>query len=471
MRTIRTRQAMALALCLVTGALAAYLGVRYARANTPSPELTTRIEAAVDNAAPRDTVQLDPRLVRSGGGKGKDFNIYGYDYAKIDRLAKEYRDIPRVPFLQDVFARATKGHEGASDNEKWLAVMDYFYHTIRHAPVEQPMYADGTMVTDPLMLLELHEGRCGHVARVIVDVALANHYNARLLQLAAHLVAEVNWGGKWHWVDADSGIPVDSLRARYAELPSVAELARTPHVLDSLAFRNWQWRADQRRTLDGVVVPEYTNYPGDLLPSSVYFGRQIFTAVFGGRRRTATVLTYHYKQGDISQWDGDRYWGWQHLRIETEEIPTVPVDYAPFHFTITGPEAVYLEGGHAVVPVRWTAEGRPNCQADDVRNCTSEFDKLGYEVRVSRATRGWNYDFRDYDYMPKRGAGDLLVTRNVRKIDASTYGIDVPIHDHTDLFIEVVPVALDQEHSSEFMWPSNEITVRIVPRTWTEANR
>ena len=54
---------------------------------------------------------------------------------------------------------------------------------------------------------------------------------------------------------------------------------------------------------------------------------------------------------------------------ETEAIPAVPVDYAPLHLTITGPEAVYPEGGRAVVPVRWTAQGRPVCQPDQVRNC------------------------------------------------------------------------------------------------------
>lgn len=55
----------------------------------------------------------------------------------------------------------------------------------------------------------------------------------------------------------------------------------------------------------------------------------------------------------------------------------------------------------------------------------------------------------------------MLVTRAVRKIDDTTYGIDVPVHDGSEVFIEVVLVVLDKAHSGEFMWPSNELRVLV----------
>jgi hypothetical protein len=427
-------------------------------------EADSRLREAVDAASPEDITQVHPRPVYGQGRSLSDVLIYRYDYGEVDRLEKRYRGVPRAAFLREEFTRAIKGHENGSDNEKWLAVMNYLSRTLRHPAIEQPMYPDRTMVTDPMILLLLREGRCGHQARVVVDMALANHYEARLVQLAAHLVAEVKWGGEWHWIDADAGIPADSLRSRFAELPSVEALARNPYVLDGFAARNWEMGESAHRTFDGMYVPQDCYYPGSLLPSSTYFGEQIFTGVFGGRTALKKpAITYYYKEGAIAKWETDRYWGWNGLRAETRSIPTVPVDYAPLRLTITGPAAVFAEGGRAVIPVRWVAQGRPVCEPRQVRNCRLIFDKLAYEVRVSRATRGWDYDFRDYDFMPGSGKGDVLVTRKVRKVDATTFGIDVPVHDISGVFIEVAPVALDKAHGSEFMWPSNELAVQVEP--------
>ena len=240
-------------------------------------------------------------------------------------------------------------------------------------------------------------------------------------------------------------------------------LAHNPYVLDTLAGRNWATGESAHRTVNGVYVPLDIYYPGDLLNSSTYFGRQIFTGVFGGRNASQAGLTYFYKKGAIGQWEGNRYWGWNDLRTEVEPVPMVPVNYAPLSLTITGPEAVYAERGHAVISVRWIAQGRPVCDPEQVRNCQVDFGKLGYEVRVSRASRGWDYDFRDYAFMPQSGKGDVLVTREVHKIEAMTYGIDIPVQDISEVFIEVVPVALDKTHSGDFIWPSNELAVHVRP--------
>jgi hypothetical protein len=467
MRADQTRLAVLIACGIGAVVLVGYAGASDAGGSSQGREMASRLTEALEAALPKDTLQLYPRAVRAEGASMRDLTVYRYDFDEIDRLEKRYQGVSRAEFLRGIFARAVKGHEGGSDNEKWLAVIDYFSRAMRHPSLEQPMYRDRSVVSDPLILLLLREGRCGLQAGVIVDLALTNHYEARLVHVACHFVAEVKWGQKWHWVDADGGVPVDSLRSRFAELPSVEELARTPYVLDSFAFRNWRWGDNAERTLDGVMVSRslFLDYPGELLPSAIYFGNQVFLGAFVHKPAPKTALAYYYKKGTIAQWETDRYWGWKDLHVETSPIPTVPVAYAPQRLRISGPQAVFAEGGRAVIPVRWTAQGRPVCQPDQVWNCKLAFDTLGYEVRVSRATRGWDYDFRDYQYMPKSGKGDVLVTRDVRKIDSQTYGIDLPVQDVPEVYIEVVPVALDQAHRNDFMWPSNELAVPVLGKS------
>src|ERR1043165_5320434 len=188
----------------VVAVLAGYAGARFAIGRRERPEMTSRLMEAINFTAPNDLVQIYPKGERGHGLAMNNLVTYHYEFDEVEQLEKRYQGISREKFLRGVFARAVKGRESASDNEKWLAVIDYFGRAMRHPPVEQPMNRDGSMITDPLILLLLQEGRCGHQAGVIVDLALANHYEARLLQLAAHLVAEVKWGGTWHWVDGDA---------------------------------------------------------------------------------------------------------------------------------------------------------------------------------------------------------------------------------------------------------------------------
>ena len=132
----------------------------------------------------------------------------------------------RASALKQLFEKITRGQ--ASDCDKWYATMDFLRLAMRHTTVGQPMHRDGSMVCDPLTLLSLGEGRCGHVARVVVDLALANGYRARLVQLACHVVAEVRWGGQWHCIDANADFPPALVRTVLRGLPSVVELAKGP---------------------------------------------------------------------------------------------------------------------------------------------------------------------------------------------------------------------------------------------------
>jgi hypothetical protein len=59
------------------------------------------------------------------------------------------------------------------------------------------------MVSDPIILLELAEMRCGHSARVSVDLAEAIGWEGRLIQLTGHVISEINVNNEWRCVDFD----------------------------------------------------------------------------------------------------------------------------------------------------------------------------------------------------------------------------------------------------------------------------
>ena len=63
------------------------------------------------------------------------------------------------------------------------------------------------VVSDALELLMLHEGRCGHQAKVVVQLAQAGGWHARLTQLNCHRVAEVLLEGRWVLADSDAWLP------------------------------------------------------------------------------------------------------------------------------------------------------------------------------------------------------------------------------------------------------------------------
>ena len=91
------------------------------------------------------------------------------------------------------------------------------------------------MVSDPLVLLQLGEMRCGHVARVAVDLFSAAGYQARLVQLGAHVIAEVYYGQNWHYFDADMFKGGQCVFNPDGSIPSVDQLSQSPYLIDSLA--------------------------------------------------------------------------------------------------------------------------------------------------------------------------------------------------------------------------------------------
>jgi hypothetical protein len=400
-----------------------------------------------------------------------ELDTYNHDFDKIEAIQVGITHLDTRAILQRLFTEVTAGIDQNSHNEKWLRFSDYVSRRIRHPPFTQPMYADKTMVMHPLVLLILGEGRCGHVARVVVDVALANGYEARLVQLAAHLVAEVKWNGRWHFVDANADFPIESLQADFDELPSVYELSKTPYILDRLPTRGWMWSEKDLRSTTGAKKPYITFYPGRLLTSSVYFAEEILHNKYSGNpNKPRQGIQYWSRKGTHYDWQDDRHYGWRHVTLNEEQpIDPVPIEFHPMPLSISVPTIEYVTEDEVEIPVRFFPLKRITISDDQSSRISFDPSEIQYKVRVSSQSRGWDYDYRNYQFMPALGKADLAVYNTMTKYEGGMIGVNVKLkmdferhfRGETEVFIDVVPQIETLHQRGYFSWPSREAAVQI----------
>lgn len=393
--------------------------------------------------------------------------IYSYDFDKIDKLEQQAKTIDRKIFLKNIFNEAIKRFSNSNEishQDKWYAVLEYFFYNMKFSYPLQPIYRNKTLVTDPVILLLLGEGRCGHIARVIVDIALANGYEARLVQLAAHIIAEVKWENKWHFIDAISHCPVQKLMETFKVWPSISALAKNPYILDTIPCL--LRRADNYyRTLNGQYIPFNCWYPGILRRSSMYFAEELFyNGVYFKENAPREGIIYYYKNGLFVDWQNDKYFGWQNLSFEIEEVPMIPIDYDFILPKLAIPQSIYEQNNKTILPIRFTPAYRITSNQNDIFDIKTNSDDFLYEVRISSQSRGWDYDFPNYQKMPNYNKGDLGIYINeVKYFDDRILGFDLELENITGIvYVEVIAKhkkinVIDKV----FAWPSEESIISV----------
>jgi len=290
-----------------------------------------------------------------------------FDFERLARVEERLDGIDRHQALEALFALITEGATTAS--ERHLRVADFVSGALCHTNLN-PVYPDGTSVYDPLVLLELGQGRCEEAARVAVDLWEAGGLDARLVLLGEHIVAELFYDGGWHFIDPDVFGKGQSLLLDGA-VPSLARLSQSPLLIDEpAAFLEPK---------HGGRLPEHSpNYP-----SRKYFG--------------ATEHTKRYREkGPVSDPARDVWFGWKDSRrndtlardILTSELPPRFQPGAPRIRSVAirpqGDEEAHL------VEVTWS----PSIDRAD--------DLVGYRVYVATRSRGWSYsrDGMDEELLP-----------------------------------------------------------------------
>jgi hypothetical protein len=104
-------------------------------------------------------------------------------------------------------------------------------------------------VTDPLELLELHDGRCGQGVVVTLALLAEAGIEARSVQAHHHVTCEAFYDGGWHLADAlmfGGGQP-----EREGEVPSFAALAAEPYFADAFPLRCFAYDPEELLSADG----------------------------------------------------------------------------------------------------------------------------------------------------------------------------------------------------------------------------
>lgn len=384
----------------------------------------------------------------------------------IELAKKECRHFSVKDVLTVLFRHAVRSIPPDDHAGRWRAVMLFLASTMQHPRLYDPLNPDGSNIANPLVLFWLGEGRCGYIASMVVDIALANGYAARLVQLAAHVVAEVKWNGAWHCIDA-FGLRSKAAILKPGELPSVEELALSPYQLDTVALRSTYISPKMKKILE--LNPPRIPYPGAIPLSSSYFAKELFENKFEGNPRLPRKgIQYYYKT--TAGLTGNYPWWvtWATLKYHGHPTPMVPLEFLPSTPEIICPSMLHVSPGEKTVT--FTVSVKPSkipllTDQEDIEN--KEYSWIickDYEAYISSSSRGWSFDYPDYNYMPAHGKGDILVTDNfIYDEDSGIFSVKLIVPaDLSCCFVDVIPKS-PLRHSSVIpaAWPSSECCVEI----------
>jgi hypothetical protein len=211
-------------------------------------------------------------------------------------------------------------------------------------------------------------------------------------------------------------------------------------------------------------------YPANFTLSSIYFGEQLFLNLFSGDKSRPRTLTYYYKKGDKDSWQKDKRYGWKGSKSEEQIIPMIPVEFDPSRIKILAPKIIYIKNSNLNVPIFFLPPKKISILDDDIFSVVINNDEiLEYEVRVSRETRGWDYDYRNYKYMPTYGKGDLKVFKIIDKLNSDIINTHFTLNDFQgDIFVEVIPKFKKLHERDSFIWPSYEAHIQIFPEKYSK---
>jgi hypothetical protein len=283
--------------------------------------------------------------------------VYDYDFQRLAQIEERLEGVDRKKVLRHIFCVLTK--DATTNKEKHIAILKFLHKSSFHNAYLQPMYPNKEMVCDPLVLLELGEMRCGHVAKVAVDLFAAVGIKGRFVPLGGHTIAEVFYDGSWHYLDADIFGNGETVVDEKGLVPSVIELSRTPYRIDSLAhYFELSFR--------GIPLP-WAYYP-----SYFYFGKASYTE--------GTVV--YYEKTATGDQEQNKLYGWNHYKISDDnerKLYDMKPFYQPGAATFKHIDIDTSKGNKANVYIEWNESQDP------------DNDLLGYKVYVSENSRGWHY--------------------------------------------------------------------------------
>ena len=372
-------------------------------------------------------------LLRLGSPEGR----YDYSFHTTERLSRKYRYVDRRRVLAGIFHKIV-GREKNHARRHEL-VLNFLAKGIFQART-QPLTRNKAMIYDPVILLELHNMRCGNINRIACDLFSSVGYKTRVVQLFGHVISEIYYDSAWHYFDADTVLNSNSTARINGVIPDTKTLSKNPHLLDLKDFyvdvqfdRVTKW--DVRR-----------NYPCGVF---VFLKSQDASPLY--YVKTATPLQ-----------ELNEYYGWNYYT--TEKAGDIAFSYTSRRFPFWQPSLPFVD--------RITVErGKVSL---DCRSVDLDKDLLGYRLFIGTRSRGWEYsryfcgegvkkhvrpvpilDPVSYDRINRMPPSDVALVAS----PDGKFGIDLP---RGTYFMTVM--AYDrhgEEIGKSWYMPSNEIMVSV----------
>jgi len=327
---------------------------------------TPPTSSAVSSADPTAAylAQLDiPALLDRAATYGSPVAPGGDPNAYVAGLQARYRGVDRVAVLREVFARLTAG--AASETDKERAVLGFVQHLSVH-DFASPFIA--VPIFDPLVLFVVHAMDCQKDSRMIADLYGAAGYQSRVVDFYGHAVAEVSYGGGWHYADADMFGGGEVVTLPDGHIPSVAELSRQPALLDRIPVY-----------LENDILASYPGSTGKngaamiwTYPSYSYFSAEYFAKNPGYPAYLAR------RTFPASAPDPDLLFGWNDpgalVRTPASDITLTSIPSRPSPQT---PSIQSVSTGPGEIRLTVSPSGAAPVS--------------GYRVLVGTTSRGWDY--------------------------------------------------------------------------------
>ena len=278
-----------------------------------------------------------------------------YDYIpqQIENLFRKYRYVDRRRVLAGIFHKIVG--EEKDHTRRHELVLDFLAKGIFHSLETQPLNRDGSMVYDPIVLLEFHSMMCGNINRIACDLFSCIGYKARAVQLSGHVIGEIYYDSTWHYFDADTVLNANSIVKINGVIPDTKTLSKNPHLLDK----------------NDIYQESYFNH--SMAWSPFYPGVYVF------RFKSGEYPLYYVKTATPIQ-ELNEYYGWNYystVKAEDIAISSTTEPCPSFQPSLTFVDNISLCPGKVSL----------SCRAID-----NDSDLLGYRLFISTQSRGWDYN-------------------------------------------------------------------------------
>ncbi|MBI9034847.1 MAG: hypothetical protein JEZ03_10295 [Bacteroidales bacterium] len=312
------------------------------------------------------TDYCNPRFDPERIGKEReeiDANL-DYDFDRLQKTRNYLWGIDRPIALKYIFDVITQDAE--TNIEKHLALLEFLQKADFHNANFHPIDPSGTLVYDPLVYLELGEMWCGDVAHLAIDLYLAAVYEARMVQLSNHQIAEIYYDGDWHYFDADLYSGGDVVIFSDGSIPSVNELSQpgTYYQLDSMPIYP-----------EANIINSCYDHGGG---SGVYGASYAYFSSLSYEESGAKSV-YYVKTASLEEAKQDiLHYGWFNYEIipDTERLLTpFEIKYVP---SLPYIDDVIVDGKSGKIQISFHSLDQDN-------------DLNGYHIYISESSRAWNY--------------------------------------------------------------------------------